>query len=664
MRKFFLFLLPVYLLLVGQTAWASDVYEKITDVSGLVAGDQYLIVNTAGTFAAGATSSTSTKYATTVSVTVSNSKITDPNSNVAVYTLGGNSKDGWTFYSSKDLKYLYWGSGNSLNVNASVSTNSSWGVTFSAGEATISNKNTTAREIRFNSDRFACYTTGAGTSVCLYKKQVPKNPNSITVTGGTTKSIALTGPSAIESGMYDLSEYVSSTYGTVAYSIKSTTNLTEGEENDFEMAEGLFEFHTAYKGIIVVTASVAEGDTYQAASQDITINCSGNLRSPAYSFTDGYELATGASVTVENGVNITTDGVITLSTTDVSVASVDNVNKKITGVAVGTCSITIATAEGTYYNEGSKTFAINVIAAKGSAENPYTVAEIIDGTATGSNIYVKGFIVGEYVGKTTTPKTSGFTTDANIAIADPFTSTPTASGSVPVALPTDALKSAWGCQTTGGALLGYEVLIKGNKDTYFSVNGIKSTTEVNAVSVPISTKSGRNYGTCVTNYRFDFASADNISAYIATGLNGDYVQLTSVDIVPSGTPIIVKTDSKGASINVPVTSESADDVSSNALVAGDGTTAWNGTAGYIYYYLASDQFHYANEGTLQSGKAYLKVAGSATAPSIIRIADEENNATNIEAIEAVEEGVKYIQNGQLFIKKNGVVYDAMGHAIR
>ena len=132
-------------------------------------------------------------------------------------------------------------------------------------------------------------------------------------------------------------------------------------------------------------------------------------------------------------------------------------------------------------------------------------------------------------------------------------------------------------------------------------------------TIPVSTKADRNYATCIATKQLDFASAEGITAYIATGLNGagDAVELSPVDVVPAGTPIIVKTTTQGATVNVPVTDAAADDVSGNALVAGDGTTAWNGTSGYNYYYLASDLFHLANAGTLQSGKAYLKVAETA-----------------------------------------------------
>jgi uncharacterized repeat protein (TIGR02543 family) len=171
-------------------------------------------------------------------------------------------------------------------------------------------------------------------------------------------------------------------------------------------------------------------------------------------------------------------------------------------------------------------------------------------------------------------------------------------------------------------------------------------------SVSVSTLSGRNYASCVTPQKLDFsAKSSEITAYIATGLNGagDAVVMTPVSVVPAGTPIIVKTETQGATVNVPVTTDDADDVSGNKLVAGDGTTAWNGTDGYSYYYLASDQFHLATSGTLQSGKAYLKVAGSPTAPSLNLGFDGEGTT-----------GIKAIDNSQLTIDN---VYDLQGRRV-
>lgn len=181
----------------------------------------------------------------------------------------------------------------------------------------------------------------------------------------------------------------------------------------------------------------------------------------------------------------------------------------------------------------------------------------------------------------------------------------------------------------------------------------------------VSTLSGRNYASYVTTQKLDFASAEGITAYIATGLNGagDAVELQAVDVVPAGTPIIVKTDTKGATVNVPVTdAAAASDVSGNKLVAGDGTTAWNGTSGYNYYYLASDEFHLANDGTLQSGKAYLKVAET-SAPVLNINFGETTGIDSVKGSENKANGEYYNLSGQRVAQPTKGLYIVNGRKV-
>ena len=183
--------------------------------------------------------------------------------------------------------------------------------------------------------------------------------------------------------------------------------------------------------------------------------------------------------------------------------------------------------------------------------------------------------------------------------------------------------------------------VESGQNYYFSVGGSKLGF-YGFKFIPsvfgISTASGRNYASHVTTKKLDFASAEGITAYIATGFNGDKdaIVLKEVDIVPSGTPIIVNTTTQGATVNVPITTDDESSMEGNALVAGDGTTAWNGTDGYTYYYLASDLFHQATSGTLQSGKAYLKVANGdlPSARSFGFVFDDD--ATGINDVKSVQ----------------------------
>lgn len=173
----------------------------------------------------------------------------------------------------------------------------------------------------------------------------------------------------------------------------------------------------------------------------------------------------------------------------------------------------------------------------------------------------------------------------------------------------------------------------------------------------ISTLSGRNYATYITgSNKLDFSAAEGITAYIAKNLNStsDAVIIQPVDIVPTNTPIIVKTATKGATVNVPVTTADASDVSGNNLVAGDGLTAWDGTTGYTYYYLASDEFHKGTSGTLQAGKAYLKLAGDPTSAKAMTLFIGEGETTAINGIEDVAPATmktrKVVKNGRLVIE--------------
>ena len=120
-------------------------------------------------------------------------------------------------------------------------------------------------------------------------------------------------------------------------------------------------------------------------------------------------------------------------------------------------------------------------------------------------------------------------------------------------------------------------------------------------------------------------------------------------------------------MNVPVTTADADDVSDNALVAGDGTTAWDGTTGYTYYYVANDKFHKATSGTLQSGKAYLKVANGEvpTAPVLNFVFDlgETTSIADVRSNKAEVSGEVYNLNGQRVAQPTKGLYIVNGRKV-
>ena len=85
-------------------------------------------------------------------------------------TVTAGSSSGTYALKTKDNKYLNWSSSNSLSTATSVSSNSSWTITFSSQTATIENGKDSTRKLQWNasSPRFACYTSNQ-TAVNFYK---------------------------------------------------------------------------------------------------------------------------------------------------------------------------------------------------------------------------------------------------------------------------------------------------------------------------------------------------------------------------------------------------------------------------------------------------------------------------------------------------------------
>ena len=382
-----------------------------------------------------------------------------------------------------------------------------------------------------------------------------------------------------------------------------------------------------------IKATFAGDATYKTAVVAYTLTVNKAEAGLSYDQTS-FDIMVGDDSFVAPTLNNPNSLTVNYSSSNGTVAHVDENTGELTyeEATPGTATITATFAGNDNYNGGNAKYTINIVdpTVKGSKYNPYTVAEVIDGTATGSGIYVRGFIVGEYVGKTTAPRTSSFTTDGNIALAETFTTSPTAAASIPVQLGTDALKSAWGCNTNGVALLGYEVIVKANKDTYFTVNGLKNTSEVSVVSIPL--KPAKPYTTMTSAKNLDFTSvSSDLKAYIATEISKGKVQMTQVNKVPAGTGLVLKATTPGSAVNVPVfDGTSPDDVSGNKMVgSATSTTAVAANGGYI---LSDGVFHPALEGTLPAGKAYLNIAVPTNNARALEMNFDDNETTGLSEI--------------------------------
>jgi len=152
-------------------------YYLVTDVSQLVAGRTYLIVNTSAGKAMGTTQNTNNR--TAVSVTINTNVISNIGNDVCELTLGGQS-GAWTFFDADwgdNGGYLYAASSsaNNLKTQATNNTNGQWSIEITSnGTATIiAQGSNTRNNLRYNPNGnnpiFSCYaSTSTMAKVELY----------------------------------------------------------------------------------------------------------------------------------------------------------------------------------------------------------------------------------------------------------------------------------------------------------------------------------------------------------------------------------------------------------------------------------------------------------------------------------------------------------------
>lgn len=173
---------------------------------------------------------------------------------------------------------------------------------------------------------------------------------------------------------------------------------------------------------------------------------------------------------------------------------------------------------------------------------------------------------------------------------------------------------------------------------------------------------------------FKAAIPEDVTVYYASAssLAGNTITLTPFEggVIPAGTGVVVRDEQyDGTSSHIYAFNESdddpSDDVSSNLFLGS--YTDISVPAGGVYVLASgtasSCTFATFTGSTLGAFKAYVP-KGSVSAPNIRFIVEEENGATSINDILDADNIVKFLENGQLYIKRDGVIYDATGRAVR
>lgn len=162
----------------ASSSGGSVTYSKATSIA---AGDKVVFVCESAGMEMTSISNTSTKYGEGTAFT------TTP-AGTFIFDVEAGASTG-TFAFKNDTKYLYWGSGNSLNVyNTTATANNSWTVSINSnGNATILNSSNTDRRLvwNHNNPRFACYENPTiGTT--YYEVQIYKQSGGVSYSGYTT----------------------------------------------------------------------------------------------------------------------------------------------------------------------------------------------------------------------------------------------------------------------------------------------------------------------------------------------------------------------------------------------------------------------------------------------------------------------------------------------
>lgn len=291
-----------------------------------------------------------------------------------------------------------------------------------------------------------------------------------------------------------------------------------------------------------------------------------------------------------------TNKAVTWESSDETVATV--VDGKVTAVKSGTATITVTTTEGGF----KATCTVTVNAAKGSAENPYTVAEVSKGNANGKNgIYVIGYIVGSWNDNAFKPNDL---VNSNLALADAYDSNTT----IPVELPSGSVRTAWGPADHQENIGVAKVILKGNGQNYFSKKAIKGTSEITKVAEAVKVTSA-GYATYVSDSKLDFTDK-GIKAYIAKADGTTGVTFEQVKKVPANTGVLLYKDG-GTTEEIPVLSGDADDVTGNVFKQGTGAAVAS-EDGNLHNYILNNVggvvgFYKAAGKTVATNRAYIQI---------------------------------------------------------
>lgn len=163
-------------------------------------------------------------------------------------------------------------------------------------------------------------------------------------------------------------------------------------------------------------------------------------------------------------------------------------------------------------------------------------------------------------------------------------------------------------------------------------------------------------------YKFSNAAKDD-----------DYLDLhfQPVTTMEAGVPYFFRFPTSGDNLssltfeNVTVTTTTPQDVTHNGVTL-HGTLSQvtiNGS-GKLYLAAGNNLKYYDGDKTINPFRAYFEVAGGMSLAPKARIVAHENAATGVEDVAAESKAVKFVENGQILIKRGEAVYNLQGQVVK
>ena len=452
------------------------------------------------------------------------------------------------------------------------------------------------------------YYTTDGTTPTTSSSTYSDTPIAITANTVTIKAFVKNsdGESSVASATFTLKTPDAPTAVPGAGAVEAGTNIALNSRAGTTIYYTLDEStpdntSTTYSGAITIDAA----KTIKAIAYDGAGNKSSVLTA-AYTIikvaTPTFGTATSSfPISQEVSINCNTDGATIYYTTDGSTPTTSSSEYSAPFKVTATTTVKAIAVKANCTNS-------DVASVTYTKATVYTVAEVKNGTASGNNVYVKGYIVGSY--NATAPQTGGNAVSTNLALADSYEET-NGANTIPVELPSsNNYRTDWGPSNNQHYIGVAQIIVKANCQTYFSVNGLKAPSSfIKTAEVIKVTAAG--YATWASNSPLDF-TGKNIEAYIATAKgDGTSVNYTQIYKVPANTGVLLHYTG-GKTEEIPTfDGTDADDVDGNLFQVGTGSAVAS-VDGDLHNYILNNGskgigFYRAAGQTVAKNRAYLQI---------------------------------------------------------